>query len=303
MTRMPIHVSIGMMFALAASGQSLQTFRTDYSAESNLVLVPVTVTDRNGAFIDGLKQDAFSVSEDGVGQPIRSFSEDDAPVSVGIVLDTSGSMISLLRLARKTLRGFAALSNPTDEAFMTTVSTRPRIWSGFTGDIDWLFSEVAFEGAKGSTALIDTVWVALDQFRPAAHTRKALLVLSDGIDNHSRHSRSQLLRRVSEMDVQIYAVCLDNPTPNRKAVEQMDAQHGMQLMEDLASHTGGLQFLVYGENDAQQASEGISEALRNQYNIGYVPGDKDRSGRWRRIRVKVARAGLKVYSRRGYRLD
>ena len=304
MTRTPIHVSIGTIFALlTVYGQSLETFRSDFSANSNLVLVPVTVTDRNGAFINGLTKDAFTISEDGVGQPIHSFSEDEAPVSVGIVLDTSGSMTALLPLARESLRGFAALSNPTDEAFLTTVSTHPRIWSGFTADIDWLVGRVAFEKAVGSTALVDTIWVALDQFRPAANTRKALLVLSDGIDNHSRHTRSQLLRKASEMDVQVYAICLDDPTPNRKALEEVEAQHGMQLMQELAARTGGVQFLVRGRNDAEQASWSISETLRNEYNIGYVPGDKQRSGRWRRIRVKVARAGLKVHSRRGYRLD
>jgi len=304
MTRTPIHVSIGTIFALlTVSGQSLQTFRSEYSVNSNLVLVPVTVTDRNGAFINGLKKDVFAVSEDGVGQPIRSFSEDEAPVSVGIVLDTSGSMMALLPLARESLRGFAARSNPDDEAFLTTVSTHPHIWSAFTADIDWLIDKVAFEGAVGSTALVDTVWVALDQFRPATNARKALLVLSDGIDNHSRHTRSQLLRRASEMDVQIYTISLDDPTPNRKALEEVEAQHGMQLMQDLASRTGGAQFLVRSRNDADEASWRISETLRNEYNIGYVPARDQRSGRWRRIRVKVARAGLKVYSRRGYRLD
>ena len=303
MTRTPIHVSIGTIFALlTVSGQSLP-FRSDYSADSNLVLVPVTVMDRNGAFINGLTKDAFTISEDGVGQPIHSFSQDEAPVSVGIVLDTSGSMMALLPLARESLRQFASLSNPDDEAFLTTVSTHPRIVSGFTADIDWLVDKVAFEGAVGSTALVDTIWMALDQFHPSTNTRKALLVLSDGIDNHSRHTRSQLLRRAAEMDVQIYTISMDDPVPNRKAVEEVEAQHGMQLMEDLASRTGGVEFLVRSRNDAEQASRRIGETLRNEYSIGYVPAKNERSGRWRNIRVKVTRAGLKVYSRRGYRID
>jgi len=183
------------------------------------------------------------------------------------------------------------------------VSTHPRVWSGFTSDIDWLIGRVAFQGAGGSTALNDTIWLALDQFRPATHERKALLVLSDGIDNHSRHTRSQLLRRVAEMDVQIYTVCLEDSTPNRRALEAIEVQHGMQLLQDLASRTGGVHFLVRSRNDAEEASRTLSETLRNEYNIGYVPGNKQRSGRWRRIRVKVTRAGLKVHSRWGYRLD
>jgi Ca-activated chloride channel family protein len=280
-----------------------QLLRTEYSVDAKLVLVPVTVTDRNGAFINGLPRNAFSISEDGVGQPIRSFSEDEAPVSIGIVLDTSGSMKSVLGVARESLHSFVALSNPDDEAFLTTVSTHPRVWSGFTDNLDGLLSNVSYERAVGSTALIDTVWVSLDQLRGAKNARKALLIVSDGVDNHSRHTRGELLERASEADVQIYTLSVNDPPPNTKGVELVEEQHGMQLMQDLSARTGGLQFLVRSRSDIDQATAGVSRALRNQYNIGYTPGNGDRTGKWRRIQVKVARSGLKAHTRTGYRLD
>jgi len=297
---------ICVLSALAVSGATALAQRPvapEYSIDSKLVLVPVTVTDRNGAFINGLSRDAFTVSEDGVKQQIRSFSVDEAPVSMGIVLDTSGSMKDLLPVARESLRTFAAMSNPADEAFLSTVSTRPRVWSGFTDDLDGLVSNAAFEGAAGSTALIDTIWVSLDQLRSAKNARKALLVLSDGADNHSRHTRGELLERASEADVQIYTISLNDPPRYVRGVQLVEYQHGLQLMQDLASRTGGLQFDVRGRGDVDQAVTGVSQALRNEYSIGYTPLNPDRSGKFRRIQVKVARAGLKAHTRTGYRLD
>src|ERR1035438_9652141 len=175
-----------------------------FRAASTLVLVPVTVVDRRGSIVNGLASNAFTLTEDGVRQQIRSFSEEDAPVSMGIVLDLSGSMKGVLGAAKESLRALMKDANPADEAFLSTVSTRPRAYSGFTHDFDEVLGRIAGENAGGDTALIDAIYESLQELRSGVHTRKALLVISDGMDNHSRYSREELLRRAVESDAQIY---------------------------------------------------------------------------------------------------
>jgi Ca-activated chloride channel family protein len=276
---------------------------TAFHTDSSLVLVPVTVTDRNGAIVNGLPRDAFSVKENGVEQEIRSFSVDEEPVSIGIVFDLSGSMKDSLGGAKEALGALIASANPDDEAFLETVSTHPQSALGFTSDVNSLLNEVAFDKARGDTALVDSVWQSLDHIRAAAHQRRALIVISDGMDNHSRHSQSELLERAMEADLQIYTISIFNPPANRKSAQLIEEQHGLLLMQELAQRTGGLQFMVRSDEDMQQAAAGIGAALRNRYNIGYIPANGDRSGQWRKIQVKVARAGFKAHARTGYRLD
>src|ERR1039458_9783627 len=175
-----------------------------FRADSTLVLVPVAVIDRRGAIVNGLASGAFTLTEDGVRQQIRSFSEEDAPVSMGIVLDLSGSMRGVLGAAKESLRAVMKDANPTDEAFLNTVSTRPRAYSGFTRYFDEILSRLAFESAGGDTALIDTIFESLHELRSGIHARKVLLIISDGMDNHSRYSRGEVLELAVESDAQIY---------------------------------------------------------------------------------------------------
>jgi Ca-activated chloride channel family protein len=274
-------------------------FRTD----STLVLVPVTVVDRRGSIVNGLASDAFLLTEDGVRQQIRSFSEEDAPVSMGIVLDLSGSMKGVLGAAKESLRALMKDANTADEAFLNAVSTNPRAYSGFTDHFDELLHKVAFEDAGGNTALIDTVYGSLNQLRSGVHTRKALLVISDGMDNHSRYSREQLLRRAVESDAQIYTIAVGNSSPYAKPMTVMEERRGLLFLDELAAKTGGISYIVHSPADIAAAAAGIGRALRNQYTIGYVPRGNDRNGQWRRIRVKVADSGLRAYARTGYRPD
>jgi len=274
-----------------------------FRSDASLVLVPVTVTDRNGAIINGLPREAFSVKENGVEQEIRSFSVEEDPVSMGIVFDLSGSMKQSLGGARQALRALTAAANPDDEAFLETVSTHPQAVMGFTNDIGELLSQVAFEKARGDTALVDAVGQSLDHIRSAAHARKAIIVISDGMDNHSRYTQGNLLERAKEADLQIYTISMFNPSADRKPSQLIEEQHGLLLMEELADRTGGLQFMVRSDQDLQQAVTRVGAAMRNRYSIGYIPANGARSGQWRKIQVKVARTGLKAHARTGYRLE
>jgi len=276
---------------------------TAFRIDAGLVLVPVTVTDRNGRVITGLPREAFSIKENGVEQPIRTFSVEEEPVSVGVVFDLSGSMKESLGGARAALRALTAEANPDDEASLETVSTHPKSALGFTNNIGELLSEVASEKARGDTALVDAIGQSLDGIRSATRERRALIVISDGMDNHSRHTQGELLARATEADLQIYTISIFNPSGDRKPSKMIEEQHGLLLMEELADRTGGLQFMVRSDEDMRKAAMRVGAAMRNRYCIGYVPGKEERLGQWRKIQVKVARAGLKAHARTGYRLD
>lgn len=279
--------------------RELPAFRTD----STLVLVPVTVVDRRGAIVNGLASDAFTLTENGVPQQIRSFSQEDVPVSMGIVLDLSGSMHRVLGTAKESLRALLHDANPADEAFLSAVSTRPRTYCGFTRDFDEFLRRVASENAGGSTALIDTIYGSLQQLRSGVHARKALLVISDGMDNHSRYSREELLQLALEADAQIYTIAVGFGSQTAKPIELMEEKKGVLFLEELAAKTGGISFIVHRENEIAEAASTIGQALRNQYAIGYVPESIGHTGLWRKIKVKVAGPGVKVHARTGYRLE
>ncbi len=144
-----------------------------FAVDAPVVLVPTTVIDRKGAIVSGLPSDDFLVAQDNVPQRITSFAEQDVPVSVGIVFDTSGSMRNALPQAKSVLRSFLDACNPEDEAFLYTVATRPEKDFGFTNDFNTLTNHIVFADAGGSTALVDTIYAAMLQSRSAHHTRRA----------------------------------------------------------------------------------------------------------------------------------
>jgi Ca-activated chloride channel family protein len=274
-----------------------------FRADSALVLVPVTVTDRRGAIVNGLASRSFTVTEDGVTLPIETFSEEDVPVSIGVVLDLSGSMRGVLPAAKDSLRALLKDANPGDEAFLNPVSTTLRPHQGFTRNFDEILSQVAFEDAGGSTPLIDTVYDSLKELRSGIRTRKALVIISDGVDNHSRRSREELLRLARESDAQIYTIAVSTTAPSTKPIAVTEEKRGLLFLEELAEGTGGMSFMVHGPADTATAAASIGRALRNQYTIGFVPRAGDRGGQWRRIRVKLADSRMKAYARTGYRAD
>ena len=294
-----VTVAAGPSVAQNHFSRDVPAFRTD----STLVLVPVTVVDRHGAIVNGLGSGAFTLTENGVPQEIRSFSQQDVPVSLGIVLDLSRSMQRVLGTAKESLRALINDANPADEAFLNAVSTRPRAYSGFTRNLDEVLSRIAFEKASGNTALIDTIYASLQQLRSGVHARKALLVISDGMDNHSQYSREELLRLAVETDAQIYTIAVGAWSQTAKPIELMEEKRGLLFLQELADKTGGISITVHQQSDIAEAAASIGQALRNQYAIGYVPEGNGHTGLWRRIKVRVAGSGMKAYARTGYRLE
>jgi Ca-activated chloride channel family protein len=270
-------------------------------ADADLVLVPVHVTNRAGASLTGLNAGAFTVLENKLARDIVSFGNEDTPCSLGIVLDLSGSMANRLRAASSALHAFLDTANPQDEAFLLTVSTRPQAVSGFTDDFGFLQSRLLGTGSGGATALIDTIYMALDRMSGAAHRgHKAILVISDGMDNHSRYTASELLRRVEEEDVQIYTIGVQTWALTKKPMELTEERDGQAFLQTLADRTGGLKRTIRDFNEAPPVAAELSRAIRDQYLIGYRPAGRDDSGKWRAIQVRVNIPYARVSARTGY---
>ncbi len=249
---------------------------------------------------DRLAQEDFTLLDNKVPQPIVSFHAQDAPTSVGIVLDTSESMRNVLRMAKEVLHAFLESANPQDDLFLMTVSSKPQILSSVTDDPDELESAIRSARAGGNTALIDTIRLAAEHIRKARNAQRALLIVSDGIDNRSRFSKTELLHTVVEIDAQIHTITFETTTPNRKPVEQVEEHRGLRFMDDLAERTGGLNFVVRSGSEAVDAAAKVARALRSQYVIGFRPADMDTSGKWHRIQIQVKLHDTHVSARNGY---
>lgn len=301
------------LLSWAQSGAQTVAMPASFRTSTQMVLVPVTVTDRYGKSIEGLQAKDFNILEDQISQRIVSFANDDAPCSVGLVLDISGSMRNALSSARGVAHAFFQTANPEDEFLLLTVSTQPEATSGFSSDVADLEESIARTRPNGMTALIDTVYLGLNRMRKARHPRRALLILSDGMDNYSRYSKSELLRVALEADVQIYTIIFDNgiagastggipfrPSMIAKPGAQGEAHEGSHLLEELSEKTGGLHFHARNDTEAREAAMKAGRALRNEYVIGYQPSGSGATGKWHRIRVKSNVPKVNVYARNGY---
>ncbi len=265
----------------------------------DLVLVPVTVTDAKNHPIVGLEKQHFALSEDDIPQPIRYFSAEDAPTSLGVILDLSASMKNKIAIAREAVAEFFATANPQDDYFVVTFADRPALLADSTRSIGDIRQKLATAVPQGHTALLDAIYLGVEKMRHARHQRRALLVVSDGGDNHSRFNERELRRLVQEADVEIYAIGIFEgifKTP--------EEWYGKRTLQRITEATGGRTITVDNAAQLPDAAQAISEELRNQYILGYEPRHASGDGRLRRIRVKltdaVNAATMAVYSKRGY---
>ena len=248
----------------------------------------------------GLAAEHFELFEERRLQRITSFKEQDAPCSVGVVFDVSGSMKPQLAQAKSVLHTFFETGNSDDEAYLMTISSAPGEISGFTSEFGGLLDRMQFRKAGGSTALVDTVYLAMSRMRAAHHPRRALLVISDGMDNHSRYSTGELKAMALEADVQIHTITLYDPPRNKKPIELQEERRGLLLLDEISRETGGLHFVATNDADVKRSVTKIGQALRSEYVIGYQPRSFDGSGKWRTIQVKSTLPDVRVYARSGY---
>lgn len=274
----------------------------DIRVESELVLINVTVTDPLNRFVTGLEKQHFKLFEDKAQQEIAQFSSEDAPLSVGLVFDCSGSMGAKLQKSRMAAAEFFKTSNPEDEYFLVEFNDRPKMVVPFSHDLDQIQNSLTFTQSKGRTALLDAVYLAMNQMHHAHNPRKALLVISDGGDNSSRYTESEIKNAVREADVQVYAIGIVEPMATRgRTAEELN---GPNLMAQLAEQTGGRAFQVENINELPDVAAKIGVELRNQYLLGYSPTNKVKDGKYRHVQVKLVQPRglppLKAYYRLGY---
>ncbi|HVB36050.1 MAG TPA: VWA domain-containing protein [Candidatus Acidoferrales bacterium] len=266
-----------------------------------LVLVNATVTDPYGRLVTGLDQENFRVFEDGKEQEIMRFAEDDVPISIGMIFDVSGSMSDKIAKSRMAAVQFFKTANPADEFFLVDFADRAELATMFTSSIEELQNRLLFSAPRGMTALLDAVYLGMSEMKGARNARKALLIISDGGDNHSRYDYDDVKRFLRETDVQIYAIGIVDPDACDRTPEECA---GPGFLQGLASMTGGRSFTVRNLDDLGDIATKISMELRNQYVLGYRPSDKKRDGKWRKIKVKIrpprGLPPLTVYSRYGY---
>ena len=249
-----------------------------FRADVKLILIPVSVTDDNGATATGLRAADFKVFEDGAERPIVSFSSQDAPCSVGIVFDVSGSMSTKTTPSRLALKAFLDAADSNDEVFLMTFADRPVLRIPFTRDFATVQNSFLFEKPRGGTAMIDAIHEALLQVRAAHNMRKALLVISDGGDNQSRFSKGQLMTNALEADAQIYSIAI--PARPRAPTERTEEAAGLSLFTGLAERTGGRYSELSDIGKLPSVMDEISRALRNQYLIGIHPAENSAAGKW-----------------------
>ncbi len=268
----------------------------------DLALINVVVTDPMGRMVTGLDKDHFKVTEDKKPQEIAQFGAEDAALSLAVVFDASGSMGYKMSKAREAVAQFFKTANPQDEFFLVQFNSRPEMVTGFTKSLEEIQNRLTFVQSKGRTALLDAIYLALNQMKQAKNSQKALLVISDGGDNSSRYTPREIKRLVRESDVQIYAIGIYEPFSSRGRTPEEASGPG--LLTEIAESTGGRQFAVQNVNELPDIAEKIGIELRNQYVLGYVPTNSAKDGKWRRVKVEVKKIRgmptLRPYHRNGY---
>ncbi len=264
----------------------LYAVQKSLKVDVDLVMVNVTVSDSDNRFVQDLKDGNFQLFEDKVEQKIRYFSSEAAPVSIGIIFDISRSMEKKVSFARDAAVKFLETGTPDDEYFLVEFSSRAKVAEGFTTDISRLRDRLSFTPAQGSTALYDAVYLGLAQLKSGQNPKKALLLITDGEDNHSRYSRGDIREFVREADAQIFVIDL-----------------GHALVSDLADMTGGHSYRA-SVNDLEDTCEKIAQELKSQYVIGYESTNTNKDGKFRKVRVRVippsGMSKLNVRTRDGY---
>jgi Ca-activated chloride channel family protein len=258
------------------------TLQKPMQVNVSMVLVNATVSDPLNRFVTGLEKDNFTVYEDKVEQKVVHFSSQDQPISIGIIFDSSGSMVSKIAKSRDACIQFMKLANPQDEFFLVGFNNRVFLEQDFTSQMDDITKRVIFDKAKGQTALLDAIYYGLEKVEQGRYPRKALLVISDGGDNHSRYSEKEVKEFIKESDAQLFAIGIYNPF-----ADNAEERRGPGLLNELSGITGGREYTLNGTVDLEDIVTKIAIELRNEYVLGYISSNEQRDGRWRKIKVKL----------------
>ena len=274
----------------------------DLRVDVPLVLIPVHVTNADGTTIANLKKENFRLFEDGVEQTVVHFTHEDAPLSIGLLFDASGSMENKIKKSWEAATEFFKTANAEDEFFLVQFGDRPKLLLPFTQNTEEVSTRLARVKPFGRTALLDAISVGLSQMKKASYLRKVMLIVSDGGDNRSRYTRGEIKEALLESDVQLYAMGIfDLDSAHKQPAEE---RNGPSLLNELTEQTGGRHIAVDKLEDLPAVCARIGRELRDQYLLGYYPTNETRDGKHRSVKVTVdPPAGippLRAYYRRGY---
>lgn len=285
---------------LAAPAAERAPLMSTFRADSTMVLVHVSVVDSHDRPIAGLGKHQFRVFEDGKEQSISAFAREDAPLSIGVILDTSGSMDGKIHRAREVIARFCENLNPDDEVFVVTVHGEVSLAADTTRDCGEIQNALLLAKPSGLTPLLDAVPLAFQKLRAVKDRRKAILLISDGGENASRFRAREIRRIAVEAGVPIYAAELTSTSRNMTPEEIL----GPQVLQDLIDDSGGRHWEIDSRSRPAEAARMIAAEMHEQYVIGYRSPEMGRDGKFRKIAVKVSRdAGtprLSVSFRSGY---
>lgn len=294
-------VGTQLSFAQAPNPTPPEDPNSPVRIKTDLVTLTLTVTDQYGRYVTGLSKNAFTVTDNDREQDIVFFSDSDAPISIGILFDVSGSMSGTkIRRARTALERFIRTSHPNDEYFLIAFNSRAQLLTDRTRDGDAVLRKLTLIQPRSNTALYDAVYLGIERVTRGSHQKRALLIISDGQDNASRYNFNEVRRLMREADVITYAVGI---------IDRADAMSGLGMqgqafLEELTSVTGGKAFFPGTDVEMDEIFERIALELRHQYSIGYIPTDFQPDGKWRKVKVRVkpprGLPRLSVRSREGY---
>ncbi len=299
--------SLAVLFSGLAPGQNQEASKEaasepSFRSSTNLVVIPASVTDGSNRFVLGLQKEDFQLLDDGVEQTISHFSGEDAPLSIGLVFDESGSMDDKLRTSRDAAVRFLETLNAGDEAFLVEFNETVKLSVGFTTHREEVQTALKNAQPGGLTAMLDAVSFSLREMKKAKNPRKAIVIVSDGGDNSSHYTSEQIEALVREADVQIYAMGVFEPTFNLGLTPAEIS--GPKLLSEIAGQTGGRAFGASRPSDLPSVAARIATELRNQYVLGYYPKDQARDGKYHKVEVKLAQpkgiSPLKAHWRLGY---
>ena len=283
-----LRLSIVLMLAVVtlSSAQSLGNNAYSVSVNVELVQLPVSVLDKYGFPVRGLREQDFAVYEDKVLQDITLFKQEDIPLSVVLVVDTSSSMFNKLRRVNSAALTFVRESNPEDETAIVTFGSTVRLDQPFTANTNELRQTLAGIVPNGYTALYDAVFQAAEYLKGVgSQEKKVLLIISDGEDNRSKYRLKEVLEVIRESKIIVYSIGLLKDFSYSPYVTYAD--DGKRALKQLAEVTGGAAFFPNGVDQVEQVCERIARDLRNQYTIGYKPRNEKLDGSWRKVIVRV----------------
>ncbi len=277
---------------------SLAVLRTDV----NLVLVPVTVTDQLNRPVLGLESKDFLLLDEKQPQRIDYFFSEDAPMSIGLVLDFSGSMQPKQDALRESVRQFFNNANPDDDYYVVAVSTTPKVIARGSQSLREIEAALSNEQPIGWTSLLDAVDLTLDIMKNSRYSRRAIVIVSDGGENDSHLSRSHVLKEVEESNADVYAVAIfDEPLLFMKPVEE---RLGKRLLTRLSDVTGGRTISIDNAAKLPETFSNLSREMRSRYVLGYRPSNLKHDGHWRKVKVELTvplrRAQVQTYFKKGY---